>query len=629
MRRLGLGTIVAGCALGAGFALSAPAFAQAGANDNVTNTPIKHVVIIIGENRSFDHEFATFVPTKKGQTIWNLLSEGIINADGTPGPNFSKAQQWQASQTGTFSPHPTKTSPYATLPPINAQGDPGPDFTSFGLARATEPALWYEWVHLLLSGGPDTTVVKAGLPDPRFPSNLMSGPVPITKYVGYDNYLSSPVHRFFQMWQQTDCDVKAATATNPSGCQSDLFPWVETTIGTGSNGKTQAAGFNDETTGEGSTAMEFFNEQTGDGEVLAGLASEYALNDNFHQSIMGGTGANHIMLGYGEAIYYADANGNPATPPSNQIENPNTQSGTNNWWTQDGYSGGSYVNCADETQPGIKPIKDYLRSLPYNALKRDCKQGAYYLVNNYNPGYLGTGVAAPLGAQQFTIPPSRQRNLALLLEAHNVSWKYYGEGWANGTETGEGSSFCNICDPFLYSTQIMTNPTLRAKNQDIQNLYSDIANNTLPAVSIIKPDGLLDGHPASSKLGLFEGFSKKIVDMIKNNPAAWANTAIFITYDEGGGFYDSGYIQPVDFFGDGTRIPLIVVSPFSQGVGVVHQYGDHVSLDKFIEANWGLPTISTTGRDNLPNPIVSTSNPYVPQNSPAIGDMMQMFNFSK
>ena len=56
----------------------------------VTTSPIKHVIIIIGENRSFDHVFATYVP-KKGEFVWNLLSGGIIKADGTPGPNFSRA----------------------------------------------------------------------------------------------------------------------------------------------------------------------------------------------------------------------------------------------------------------------------------------------------------------------------------------------------------------------------------------------------------------------------------------------------------------------------------------------------------------------------------------------------------
>src|ERR1700734_957985 len=64
--------------------------------DNNTVTPIKHVIVIIGENRSFDHVFATYVP-KKGESVWNLLSEGIINADGTPGKNFDKAHQLSAT----------------------------------------------------------------------------------------------------------------------------------------------------------------------------------------------------------------------------------------------------------------------------------------------------------------------------------------------------------------------------------------------------------------------------------------------------------------------------------------------------------------------------------------------------
>ena len=149
----------------------------------------------------------------------------------------------------------------------------------------------------------------------------------------------------------------------------------------------------------------------------------------------------------------------------------------------------------------------------------------------------------------------------------------------------------------------------------------------MPAVSYVKPGGFLDGHPASSKFDLFEAFAKKIVDGIKAKPALWAHTAIFITVDEGGGYYDSGYIQPLDFFGDGTRIPLIVVSPFSLGGRVVHDYADHVSIVKFIDRNWGLPTITNRSRDNLPNPIATAGNPYVPVNTPAIDDLFSMFQF--
>jgi phospholipase C len=409
-----------------------------------------------------------------------------------------------------------------------------------------------------------------------------------------------------------------------------LFPWVETTVGAGANGAAPPADFTDQTTGEGSTAMQFLNVAKGDAPYFTQLAQQYVLSDNFHQAVLGGTGANHIMLGYGSLIYYADATGKPKAPPAAQVENPNPLAGTNNWYIQDGYAGGSYVNCADESQPGVKSIRGYLRSLPYKAFKDgNCAPNSYYLVNNYNPGYRGDGTPAPLGPTQFTTPPTQQNNLGLLLTKHHVTWKYYGEGFNGGREDGQAGTFCNFCNPFLYSTQVMTNPALRANNQDIEDLYSDIQNNTLPAVSIVKPDGLVDGHPASSKLGLFEGFTQKIIEMVQQNPDVWKDTAVMITFGGGGGFYDSGYVQPIDFFGDGPRVPLLVVSSYSRGGRVVHTYYDHVSFDKFVEANWNLrETLSPAGRDNLPNPVASRANPYVPANQPAIGDLLDLFEFS-
>ncbi len=97
--------------VGASLANAAPPAPQDASNDAKTVTPIKHVIVIIGENRSFDHVFATYVP-KPGQTVWNLLSEGIIKADGTPGPNFYKAEQKAATdQTpDAFLLDPPKTS---------------------------------------------------------------------------------------------------------------------------------------------------------------------------------------------------------------------------------------------------------------------------------------------------------------------------------------------------------------------------------------------------------------------------------------------------------------------------------------------------------------------------------------
>ncbi|HEY4355833.1 MAG TPA: alkaline phosphatase family protein [Acidobacteriaceae bacterium] len=659
-----------------GNAAAAGASATPPSRDKDTSSPIKHVIVIIGENRSFDHVFATYVP-KKGETVWNLLSRGIVKADGTPGPNFSESEQKAAldMQPDAFLLSPQKSAFKGDVLPAPLVGGPTDSFVkndSLTLAKQSENGLPADYYGYLVTGGSGQT---AGTPDKRIKNvkSLPPGPFQITNgdTFTYNDYAQSPVHRFYQMWQQLDCSADTATRENPSGCKAKLFPWVETTEGAGANGIAQPANFSTEysanaiTTGEGSTAMAFYNVQTGDVPYFKKLADQYSMSDNFHQSVNGGTGANHIMFGHGDMIYFSDGKGNPAVPPHNmlvaqgsknagvvdEVENPNPAPGTNNWYTEDGYGGGSfgaasfgggsYSNCSDTTQPGVEPIVKYLHSLMPSIPTR-CQANHYYLLNNYNPGYFGNGNNAYTDTNAsntvFTIPPSSVRSIGDEMIAKNISWKYYGDQWNNyvndpyqlnysamGKDTDE---YCTICNPFQYDTSIMSKPAVRAAHlQDTTNLYEDIENNTLPAVSIVKPSGLVDGHPASSKLDLFEGFTKKIVDAVKANPKLWADTAIFVTFDEGGGYYDSGYVQPLDYFGDGTRIPLIVVSPYTKAGHISHDYSDHVSILKFIERNWGLETVTARSRDNFPNPIATEKNPYVPVNSPAIDDLFSLFDF--
>jgi hypothetical protein len=113
----------------------------------------------------------------------------------------------------------------------------------------------------------------------------------------------------------------------------------------------------------------------------------------------------------------------------------------------------------------------------------------------------------------------------------------------------------------------------------------------------------------------------------ERQPALFEDTVIFITFDEGGGYYDSGFVLPIDFFGDGTRIPLIAVSPFATNGYLSHNYADHVSLLKFVERNWKLDPITQRSRDNLPNPVADRTNPWVPKNRPALGDLFDLFDF--
>src|SRR5215469_5168225 len=257
-----------------------PASAKAGGGD--TTTPIKHVIVIIGENHSFDNVYGTFQPVP-GQKVNNLLSEGIVTCNGDSGPNVGQAQQQQATDTTTYSINPTQTTPYTTLPQPNT-----------GSAIGLPP----------------------NVPDTRFPANLPNAPYQITKYVPYVNsYVGSPVHRFYQEWQQVN-----------EG-KSDLYTWVGNTAAT-----------------NGATQMGYYNMCTGDEPNFNFIGQNYAISDNYHEGAITGTDANHFILGTVDLPYYSDGHGNPLVPPASQIENPNPKPGTNNVYTNDS---GTYSNCSD------------------------------------------------------------------------------------------------------------------------------------------------------------------------------------------------------------------------------------------------------------------------------------------
>ena len=686
--RVGLASLVMlQMGLAGPFVSSAQANENEGASTKQARTPIQHVIVIVGENRTFDHIFATYQP-KKGESVDNLLSKKIVNEDGTPGTNFAFAQQFSADATdsATFQLAPKNKTMFSTLPaPLNG----GPTdvcknngICSLGDATSSENGLADDYYTFLTSGG---TGLSGKVPDSRINgvnatapySTLPPGPFQLTgnkqpNPFTNDSYAASPVHRFYQMWQQEDCDASHISKAHPNGCLADLFTWTEVTVGSNNNGKPAPTptGFDTDysptahTTGEGATTMGFYNMAQGDAPYTKLLADHFAISDNYHQPAMGGTGLDSIMLFFGDPIWFSDGNGNPAVPPHNEtiwaggpvdeIENPNPVPGTNNFWIQDGYGGfgsngastgvyggGSYTNCSDASQPGVAPILNYLNSLP-RPIEPKCDAGHYYLLNNYNPGYFGDGSNAYTDSNPnntpFTIPPTRQRSIGDVLLENNVSWKSYNDQWNAylgdkyqlnyGTVGPNSDQYCNICNGFHYQTQIMANDSVRTAHiKDTTDLYADIASGDLPAVSFVKPSGWVDGHPASSKWDLYEGFVKKIVDAVESNKKLWESTAIIVTVDEGGGYYDSGYVQPLDFFGDGTRIPLIVVSKYTKAGHISHQYTDHVSVLKFIERNWNLPTVSGRSRDNLPNPKTDGENLYVPTNTPAIGDLFDLFDF--
>jgi phospholipase C len=609
-----------------GTSIAALAFAQGARADHDrtgnpverirTASPIKHVIIIVGENRSFDHLFATYRPKSKEEHVLNLLSERIVKDDGSPNENFDKAHQFQltsAPNGGKYfiSAGSANKTLYTTLPAPDIAG-----VTTVSLAAGIlllpggDPGLPPSEQFLFGTGGTGLSATVG--PDTRISNvnSLPPGPFQLTgPTMPYDAYTGDTIHQFFQMWQQMDCaiDSEHLTRSNPTGCKHDLQSAITTTYSTAPGGTPHDTG----------QTMAFFNMQKGDVPYLKFLADNYTMSDNYHQPVMGGTGPDSVPLGFADQVFFGDGKGGTATPPANTIYNPDPQPNTLNLYK----ARKQWFNCSDQTAPGIAAIQSYLNKLPYKVNSK-CDAGHYYNAVNIDPAWTPQGTPSGAGS----IPAVTMTSIGDLLSAKNIPWKYYGGSYnVSGTGTPLDGIYCNICNPFEYQ---LNYPSMRADHmRDVTDLFNDLKNGTLPAVSYVKPDGAMDGHPATSKFDLFEAFAKNIIDLAQSNKELWESTAIFVTVDEGGGYYDSGFIQPVDFFGTGPRIPMIAVSPFSRGGHVSHVYNEHSSFVKFVERNWFLGKLSDRSRDNLPNPRMDEDNRYVPINMPAIGDLFDLFGF--
>ncbi|HEY1433710.1 MAG TPA: hypothetical protein VGF39_19090, partial [Stellaceae bacterium] len=153
--------------------LTAAALALLALGDSATaqpvpTTPIEHLIVVVGENLSFDNLFGTYQP-RSGSRVHNLLSQGIVNRDGGPGPNFAQGAQHRAEVRESYEVTPRIVGTYGELP------RPG---TTYAIAQ------------------------PRNVPDRRFPAQLPNGPFQITKFVDYTAPVGDPIHRFFQMWQQ-------------------------------------------------------------------------------------------------------------------------------------------------------------------------------------------------------------------------------------------------------------------------------------------------------------------------------------------------------------------------------------------------------------------------------------------
>ncbi len=215
-----------------------------------------------------------------------------------------------------------------------------------------------------------------------------------------------------------------------------------------------------------------------------------------------------------------------------------------------------------------------------------------------------------------------------LLEAARVSWKIYNIGFDNVT-AGDSDNV------FVFWKRWAHDPrTVAGKNDYLK----DLQLGRLPQVSFIIPSfpRHWDEHPPAD-IAIGMGIQKELITAFKRS-TAWSNSVYIHTYDEAGGFFDHVPPPQVDAFGLGIRVATWVISPFARPRHLEPALYEHVSILKFIEAVFGLPTLasvnhlfdsSTPGGPNYEASGGQATGPPAPPRDgmAAIGNLMECFSF--
>jgi phospholipase C len=175
------------------------------------------------------------------------------------------------------------------------------------------------------------------------------------------------------------------------------------------------------------------------------------------------------------------------------------------------------------------------------------------------------------------------------LDKANLTWKWYTAKNDPGSIWNAPNAIQHICVPNSGKTTCTGAEWTRNVISDPTHILTDIQNAQLPAVSWVIPDGVNSDHPGSTDT-TGPAWVASVVNAIGNSPY-WANTAIFISWDDWGGWYDHVAPPIHNFYEYGFRVPLIVVSPYAKAKYISHTTHHFGSILKFIEQNWGLSPV--------------------------------------
>jgi len=181
-----------------------------------------------------------------------------------------------------------------------------------------------------------------------------------------------------------------------------------------------------------------------------------------------------------------------------------------------------------------------------------------------------------------------------LLNGAHIPWAYYA-----ATERQRGY----IWSAYSAIDRYRNDPAQWARYiRPVDSLLGDIAANKLPPVTWVTPRFELSDHPDYSFCH-GENWSTQVVDAIMRSKM-WKDTAIFITWDDYGGFYDHVPPPDIDRMGFGFRVPLLMISPYAIDGKVSHEEGEFSSVLRLIEDNWNLRPF-LTNRDRRATPMLS------------------------
>jgi phospholipase C len=287
------------------------------------------------------------------------------------------------------------------------------------------------------------------------------------------------------------------------------------------------------------------------GTALWNYAKEFTLADNFFQAAFGGSFLNHQWLICACMPVYKDA------PAELKV------------WKSDPVTG--------------KPVSD-------PSVTEDG-----YAVGTIQPNYPPFDSAHP----ENRLPPQYQPTIGDRLSEKGISWAWYSGGWDNavaGRKTDDNFQYHH--QPFVFYANYAPDTAARAEHlKDKTKLFTDLKDG-FPQVAFFKPAGSKNQHPGYSAISEADQEVKEIVEAIRSS-AIWPSTAIVITYDEFGGFWDHVAPPKIDRWGPGTRIPAIIVSPFAKKGYVDHTAYNTTSILKLIETRFGLTPL--TDRDAQAN----------------------------